>query len=300
MTRLCAIVPHHRTEDQTLACVRALAFARRPPDRILVVDNDDETASQRAFAADLSLHAELVPAGWNRGFSGGCNVGLRAALARGSELILIVNSDVIAPPDAIGALLGALEARPDAGIVGPVVVTAARPARIESAGIGFSRRSGRMRLAAAGQPLAALAPGLADVDATSGAFMLLRRSVLERVGLFDEEYFFGFEDLDLCLRARAVGFAVVCSQMTHVFHVGAATIGARSPRRIYFATRNHLRLARRRAPLTAPWQVLRSGCIAGYNLAHALVRSPIAAPGSVRAWARGVWDYVRGRYGVDG
>lgn len=205
----------------------------------------------------------------------------------------------MAPPAAVGALRRVFEAHPDAGIAGPVVVTAAQPGRIESAGIRFSTQTGRMRLVSAGRPVSEAPVGIAEVDAMTGAFMLLRRSVLEKVGLFDEEYFFGFEDLDLCLRARAAGFSVLCAGGVQVVHAGAGTIGARSARRVYFATRNHLRLAERARPLAAPWQALRAGCIVGLNLAHVLLTSPAPIGGALHAFSRGVWHHLLRRYGAD-
>src|SRR5204862_7059685 len=83
------------------------------------------------------------------------------------------------------------------------------------------------------------------VDAVSGCAMLVKRPVFEQTGFLDEDYFFGFEDIDFCLRARAKGFLSAVSGGAFVEHEGQATIGRGSGRRIYFATRNHLRLARR-------------------------------------------------------
>ena len=62
--------------------------------------------------------------------------------------------------------------------------------------------------------------------------MLLTRALLERVGLFREDYFFSFEDLDLCLRARAVGYRIVCVTTARAYHQGHSSIGRRSPRRL--------------------------------------------------------------------
>ena len=66
-----------------------------------------------------------------------------------------------------------------------------------------------------------------DVAAVSGCLMLVAREVFERVGLFDERYFFGFEDIDFCLRARAAGFRTRVAAGAVAYHQGGAAIGAR-------------------------------------------------------------------------
>ena len=129
--------------------------------------------------------------------------------------------------------------------------------------------------------------------------MLVKREVFERIGLLAEEYFFSFEDLDFCLRARAAGFTTVCSGASRGYHEGGQTIGARSPARLYYAARNHLLLASRAArDGTAFSRAARFGAVVGLNLAHALLRSGTSRPAAVAAVLRGSRDHLRGRYGA--
>jgi GT2 family glycosyltransferase len=298
VSRLAAIVLNWRTAPATLACVRSLSASKRRPDRLIVVDNGSGASERAALTAALPPGVELLEAERNLGFSGGCNLGLRAAIEQGAELLLVANSDVIADPNAIGALESALAGRMRAGMAAPLVTTG-QPPRIESRGIAFSPRSGRMRLRDAQRPLDGAPTAIEPVDAATGAFLLIRRAVIERIGAFDEAYFYGFEDVDLCLRARQAGFEVLLVGRARVAHASAASIGERSPRRVYFATRNHLRLLDRAVPLPAPWSTVRAGWVLGLNLAHALTTSPAPLGAGLRAFARGAWDHWRGRYGDD-
>jgi GT2 family glycosyltransferase len=291
---LAAIVIHYRTLDESLACARSLYAATPPPDRVILVDNGSGDGSAVALRAAFPM-LTLVDAGWNRGFPAGCNLGVARALRDGADRIAIVNSDVVVPPRALADLDAALARRPDAGIAGPALVT--RDARVESLGISFSPWTGRMVNRGAGARSDGRARADRDVDGVTGALMLLTRAVVERIGSFCEDFFYGFEDLDYCLRARAAGFAVISVGSVEVVHGGARTIGARSSRRDYFAARNHLLLARRAAPLPAPLAALRAGSITALNLAHALFRSPTPAAAATAAVARGVWHHLRGRYG---
>ena len=111
----------------------------------------------------------------------------------------------------------------------------------------------------------------ATMDAISGCLMLVTREVFEAVGLFDEDYFFSFEDLDLCLRARGAGFDSVLVGAASAYHEGARSVGSDSLDRLYYAARNHLLLARRTASGANRLQAFgRAISILGLNVAYAV------------------------------
>ena len=154
-----------------------------------------------------------------------------------------------------------------------------------------------MRHIAAGQPLSLLPSAAAHpVDAVSGCVMLLRREAIEQAGLFDEAFFFSFEDIELCLRVRRAGFDVLSVPDALAYHEGGRSIGRRSPARVYFAARNHLRLAGiagdRRG---VGW--LRGGLIVGLNAGYVLLSGDTPRVRGLVALARGVWHHLGGRYG---
>jgi GT2 family glycosyltransferase len=154
-----------------------------------------------------------------------------------------------------------------------------------------------MRHNGAGRRLGALEPGrLRFVDAVSGCVMLIRRSVFEAAGLLDEEYFFSFEDIEFCLRARSAGFQTVCVPEAIAYHEGGRTIGRRSARRVYFATRNHLRLAAAREGWGRP---LRTALVLGLNAAYVVASPEAPLVGGTAALLRGAWHHFNGRYGPD-
>jgi len=292
--RLAAVIVNYRTPDDTRRAIEALRAARRPIDDLLVVDNgsgDGSLERLRALGPDVTVLASAV----NLGFSGGSNLGIREALARGADLVLLVNSDATPDADCVARLEAALAAAPAAGIAAPVLAAREQPGRVQAAGIRFSDTTGRMRLLAAG---ARVAPRpTAPVDAVSGCVMLIRRAVLERVGLLDEDYFFSFEDVDFCLRARRAGFASLCVGDALALHDGSRSIGRRAPARLYFASRNHLLVAARAAPAGRLHRLGRAAAIVALNLAHALARAEAPRAAGVGAVLQGAWHHARGRYG---
>jgi GT2 family glycosyltransferase len=125
--------------------------------------------------------------------------------------------------------------------------------------------------------------------------MLIRREVFDRVELLDEAFFFSFEDIEFCLRASEAGFQTGCVQDAVAYHDGGRTIGRRSARRIYFATRNHLRLAARSGPRSP----LGTGMVVGLNAAYLLLSPEAPLVGGTSALIRGAWHHFTGRYGPD-
>jgi GT2 family glycosyltransferase len=166
----------------------------------------------------------------------------------------------------------------------------------------LSGASGRMRHLRHGEP----APGpevhaVRRVDGVAGCALLVRAAVLEEVGLLADEYFFSFEDLDLCLRAWRSGYSTICAAGALAYHEGGRSIGARAPARLYYGARNHLLLAERwlRAG-GSPAAAVRAACILGFNLAYAVTGSGTAPLPALGAVLRGARDHWRARYGPAG
>jgi GT2 family glycosyltransferase len=300
---IAAVVLNFRTPSDTVLAVKSLLASRRPLDRIVVVDNDtrenvrEPLAGLRRPVSTVSNVTYLLT-GANLGFSGGINVGIRDALAQGADRILLVNSDVIVPPDCVERLERALD-EPGVGIVGPTIVSRSDPGWIASLGMSYSTRTGRMRHAGIGQRLAAgEAAASGAVDGVSGCLMLIRREVFDAIGLFHEEYFFSFEDLDFCLTAARAGFRTFRAGDAIGYHEGGRSIGADAVVRLYFGTRNHLMLAHRIGPHGRWYQTMsRTGIIVLLNLAHAVRARGGSVGGRIGAVMSGVRDYFLKRTG---
>ena len=284
--RMAVVVLNHRTAEDTYLAVSSLIASDRPPDHVIVVDNDVADECRAHFSpplqrfpvvrsvrlqADRERPAEAghyvqqesalaprtespVPSpqltylhtGRNLGFSGGMNVGARAALEAGADMVLLANSDIVVSPHCLERLESTLSSHTGAGIAGPLVLSRTRPDRVASAGISYNRRSGRMRVLGVGTKAIEASPESRKVDAVSGCLMLVTRKVLDTIGFLDERYFFGFEDLDFCRRAEAAGFSTILVNSAVAYHEGGRSIGRASSRRWYFGARNHLLLASHR------------------------------------------------------
>lgn len=289
MTRIVAVIVNYLAPGRTARAARALLEGDRPPDALVIVDNGG--ADEATLRATLPAGATVVATPTNLGFAGGANAGLRAALAAGAEAVLFVNDDATLARDALGLLERALD-EPGVGVVAPALLRDrdGERGRVESLGLSFVPWSGRLREVARGARYATIAADAPhEVDAVSGCVALVRREVLEATGGFDPGYFFYFEDLDLCLRARRAGWRVVVVPRAVALHEGSASLGAASTQRLYHAVRGHLRLG---ASLGGAVTPLRQALIVGWNVAHALRYRRL---GAVRAVLRGALDHARGQ-----
>lgn len=293
--RVHAVVLNYQTPEQTLLAVRSLLAVTPALASITVVDNSG-TIHCRRMIADVAFRVDYCATADNLGYAGGMNLGIRRALAAGATHVLLVNSDVTVPPDCVSHLLDALSST-RAGIAGPTALVRATPDLVDSAGLSFDAGSGRMRMRRANEPARARR-GAADVveavDAVSGCVMLIDCRVFERIGLLDDDYFFGFEDIDFCLRARAEGYLSVISDAP-AYHERAQSMPATSSERLYYAARNHLRLVSRVA--RGAGYARRLLTVTMLNLAYALKAPPSRIPARLHAVVAGVHDYRRGHFG---
>jgi len=168
---------------------------------------------------------------------------------------------------------------------------------VASSGIDYDRRTGRMHERHAGRRRDAVDVSAGDRVAASGCVLLVTRVAWERAGLLDERYFFGFEDVDLCLRAGAAGLSTCFDARAVAYHEGGGSLGPAAPRRFYFAARNHLLLASDHHAGGPLARVTRPFAVVALNVAHALTSPGGSRAAKLRATLRGALDYARGRFG---
>ncbi|HEY2777570.1 MAG TPA: glycosyltransferase family 2 protein [Gaiellaceae bacterium] len=285
--KLVAVVLNWNGGDDTLAALASLDGVET-----VCVDNGSDDGSPDAIAARFPS-VELIRTGVNLGFSGGNNVGIRRALGRGADWVLLLNNDAVADPGLPAALAAAAAARPDAGVLACKVFFADPPDVLMYAGGRVNLRLGYWgRQVGFGQRDDGRFDSLRDVDRATGAAMAVSRAAIERAGLLDESLFAYAEDTEWCLRIREAGFGVVFVPDARVWHVGSASTGGmRSPTSIYYDTRNMIAVAERHDPRGGAAAAIRRGVVLGAHLANA--RDAAGVRAAVKGWR----DARHGRLG---
>ncbi len=204
----------------------------------------------------------LIQTGSNLGFAGGNNIGLRLALNDTEcRYVWLVNNDAVVKPDALTKLVHRIEQNPHFGICGSTLLYYHHPDRVQALGgaayncwLATTRHIGAMTAADAFIDAARVEPRLSYVI---GASLLLSRPFLEQVGPMREDYFFYFDELDWCLRARG-RYDITYAPESIVYHKEGKAIGANHDTRHksrladYFWTKNRLKITRRFFPYALP------------------------------------------------
>ncbi len=227
MLQLTAIVVNWNVRDLLRTCLTSLDLE---DSEIIVVDNASSDGSVEMLQAEFP-EVRVIANPENRGFGAANNQAL--ALASG-RYVLFLNPDTEVRPGAIQRLLAFIDQRPQVGCVGPRLLNAdgsVQPSRrsfprlatflVEStmlqrylAGLGSVKRFYRQQHSDdEPQP----------VDWLVGACLLVRRSVLDEVGGFDERFFMYSEEMDLCYRLRQAGYEVWYVPEAEVVHLEGAS-----------------------------------------------------------------------------
>ncbi len=240
------ILNTNRRED-TLACLASLACSSYPNHRIIVLDNASSDGSVAAIR-DVYPDVRVIELSENLGYAGNNNVGIQAAIESGARWIWVLNEDTVVAPDCISRLVAAAEADPHIGIVGPLVYHHNEPDVIQSAGGRLGGSWEALHVAQNETDRGQLA-GPRDVDWISGCAILVRREVVEQCGMLDARFFYYWEEVEWCLRARRAGWHIVHVAAAKLWHKGVQRDYRPKPSVAYYNTRNRLlMLAKHRAP----------------------------------------------------
>lgn len=240
MPQVAVIVLNWNGLADTLECLESLSHLDYPRYRIVVVDNGSTDGSVEAIR-ELFPDVAIIENGENLGFTGGNNVGLRYALAQETDYALLLNNDTEVAPDFLSRLVQAAEADPRIGIAGPTIYYYARPDLIWSAGGMINRSRGQTRMIGLNEQDTgqySLAPH--EVDFVTGCALLVKRAVMEQVGLLDERFFAYYEEAEWCVRARKGGFKIIHVPTAKVWHKIPLDARDHSPLVHYYMTRNRL------------------------------------------------------------
>ena len=226
--------------QDTVACLSSLQAQDYPSFSLLVIDNGSTDDSLLQIKKAMPS-VELLQTGLNLGFGGGCNVGIKHALARGADYVWLINSDATVDPGALSALVRVAEKNPFLGSVGSVLYEADSSGQVQLWGGGtvdlWLGRSHHQKSPAA-------------LDFISGASMLLRRATIEQVGMFDQSNFFMYwEDTDLCFRLKRAGWQLSVAEDSLVWHKESASFGLRNPKLDEYFTRSAVRFLSLYAPI---------------------------------------------------
>ena len=244
--KLLVVILCYRVPELTIDCLRSLSseVGSVPGTRVVVCENgsggDAVEQIQRAIDENgWGDWASLVPVYPNRGFCAGNNLVIRQVLDSGEtpEYIHLLNADTIVKPNVLKSLVDFLDQHPKAGIAGSHQVDAQGVPNISlfrfvNIGTEVNRGGGLGWLSNWNPSWSVVPPApleAARADWVPGTSMLLRRSMLDEIGLLDEGLYTYFDDLDICWRAHQAGWETWYVPESQLIHLVGQSTGVTTP-----------------------------------------------------------------------
>jgi GT2 family glycosyltransferase len=251
MPKVATVVLNWNAWDITFKSLESLRRLCYPNYEVILVDNGSTTKPESLEARFPDLH--FIETGSNLGFTGGNNTGIKAALSRKADFVLILNNDVLVRDDnLLMALVSVAHENPAAGIIAPRVVQhSSQHDEIEGRYFGRAQQLMNWLLLprtsekisfnhSNGQQVES-----ANATQVCGCAMLISRTLLETVGTFDERLFMYDDEYDLCLRAIEAGFQIIEVRSTSVTRLNVCSQADMPCYRTYLVGRNRFLLAKK-------------------------------------------------------
>lgn len=241
MPLVSIITVNFRQAEVTCDLLRSIAKLSHPSLETIVVDNgavEDYAAKFKSQLADV----QVIVSEKNLGFAGGNNLGIQQAKG---DFIFLVNNDTVISDGLIEALVARCQ-QPGVGAASPKIKYFDTPDVIQYAGFTpVNPLTGRNQAIGQGEVDRGQHDQPRQVPYAHGAAMMLRREVIERVGLMPDHFFLYYEELDWCEQIRRAGFQIWYESAAFILHKESISTGKASPLKTKYLTRNRILFMRR-------------------------------------------------------
>lgn len=241
--RLMTVVPNWNLKKDLGECIDSL-LSSQVDQEIIVVDNASTDGSVE-YIREKYPNVVLIALDENIGYAGALNAGIRYALGKGTDYVLCINSDTIFPAETIERLIQRMESDERIGVLTPKVLHYDHPEVVYTLGsksfpwmplpVEYGRR----------KPDQPGYRGFLEYDYVSACAIIVRASVFQAIGLFNEAFFMYYEDNDFCRRARDAGFRIGCDGDAVIFHKVSLSAKKQADRITYTRARNRVWFYRR-------------------------------------------------------
>ncbi len=230
--------------SDTLKCLNSLKKIDYPRCEIIVVDN----GSKKKLKIKSNSFKQPIIQIFNRknlGFAEGNNIGIRYALKSKADYVLLLNNDTLIEKNFLKELVLQAESDPKIGMIGPKIYFLdslnKKKKKIWFAGGKLTRSLfNQIIMTGYGEFDYGQYNKIQKVDYITGCCLLVKKQVIERIGLLDKKYFLYYEDVDWSLRAQKAGFKCIYDPQAKIWHKGSATSREGSFDYIYYHIRNAL------------------------------------------------------------
>ena len=248
LNNVAIVVLNWNGKSDTLECLDSLTKVSFSNLETIVVDNGSTDDSVVTIKTDYP-RVTVLETGKNLGFAEGNNVGIRLALERNADYVLLLNNDTVVDSNIIEAFIDAAKKYPNGGVYGAKIYYHAEPKRIWYAGGTWDKNE---------KCFAQIGDGVDDIgqfnevvttEFVVGCAMFIPAQVLKKVGLLESEFFLNYEEIDFCSRIKQAGYENIYVPDAILWHKISVSFGGESsPLKTYFTFRNRLLWAKRNLP----------------------------------------------------
>ena len=212
---------------------------------LIIVDNGSEEDYSQLFQS-IYASAKVIRTKSNLGFSGGNNVGIKAA---SGDYLFLVNNDTEFTPGLIDSLVSVFRQKPDAGIVCPKFHYYFKKGFIEYAGYKpVNILTGRNGMVGSGEEDRGQYDVLNKTNYAHGGAMLVSKKAIDQVGLLHEQFILYYEELDWSVKFKKAGYSIYFQPKALIYHKESMTTGKSSPLKTFYLTRNRILFMKRNIP----------------------------------------------------
>ena len=229
---ISVIVPHRNGRSLLERCLLTIERQNVSVPFEVIVVGDGSTDDSLAFVQERYPHIRTIASSENIGFAAACNLGARHTQG---TFLAFLNNDARPHPAWLERLHRAFDGRATVGLVTSMILHL--DGTIDSAGDGYLRCGGAFKHRH-GEEVRSVELASSDAFGACGAAFMIRRSLFEALGGFDEDFFMVYEDVDLSYRARLLGASCVVAGDAVVEHVGGASLANLSSAAVFLGQRN--------------------------------------------------------------
>lgn len=243
MKKVAIILLNWNNYFDTKECIDSLKKIDYENHEIIVVDNGSKSDVVRL---EKESGITLIKNEKNLGFAEGNNVGIRYALKNGAEYILLLNNDTVVNHTFLTRLVTEAEKDEKIGIASPILYFFDRKDRVWYGGAKFNFFHGDARH----KKLNKKDKGKYKVEKTgygSGAAFLIKKEVIDKIGLLCSDYFIYYEEADWSIRAKRAGYDIIFVPQSKVWHKVSSSTKKASPFMIEYNIRNRMIFMKRNA-----------------------------------------------------
>lgn len=238
--KIYIILVNYNGAKDTINCIKSIKeYEKEIKYEIIVVDNlsTDNSIEELEKLDNITLIKSKI----NGGFAKGNNIGIEYAIKKGAQYILLLNNDTIICENSISILLKRLKEESEIGIVGSRIMYYEDKSLINYYGGKFNWFKGITIHEGYKQKYIEDNQKNKNTDFITGCCMLIKREVIEKVGMLPEEYFMYFEDADYCMQVLEKGYKLeVCADSVIYHKVSVSSGGENSAFSIKWGNRNRL------------------------------------------------------------